>query len=58
MMVDCEEDTLTSKEGRKLLCHALQVRNEEDVVGKEIYVKVMQIQTMRGSKVKHKGKTG
>lgn len=55
MGVDCEEDCLTSKDGRKLLCHVMKVRGEEKHETSEgLYVKVTHSKDAKGSRVTKK----
>lgn len=47
MLVDSEEDCLTSKDGRKILCHAGKFKKEDDKQGKQYYVKEIQTRMVK-----------
>lgn len=52
MGVNCEEDCLISKDGRKLLCHAVRVKEDnQHETGTRLYVQVTQTRDAKGSRV-------
>lgn len=56
MTVDCTEDCLHNKSGKKILCHAVRVKGtDKSMASGSSYVKVTQTRDAKGSKVTRKG---
>lgn len=55
MPVGCEEDCLASMGGKRLLCHSLRLKKEEEREAKQLYIKETQTKVVKGSRVKEKG---